>query len=105
MSRGRPNCEKPVSDIVSMLVNEGLLDEATASQARDLEASGRPRDDGIREAMSATGSNGTSEEKLLRYLAAQFQIPYAELEGVTPPKELVSKFPARLLLEHRLLPL
>src|SRR3954453_9845954 len=95
----------PGSDIVSMLVGEGLLDEATASQTRELEASGRPLDDAIREAMSANGSNGTSEEKLLRYLAGQFQIPYAELEGVNPPKELVSKFPARLLLEHRLLPL
>src|SRR6476661_618036 len=88
-----------------MLVGEGLLDETTASQARELEASGRPLDDAIREAMAGNGVNGTSEEKLLRYLAAQFQIPYAELEGVNPPKELISKFPARLLLEHRLLPL
>src|SRR3954470_9434241 len=97
--------EKTVSDIVSMLVGEGLLDESTASQARELEASGRPLDDALREAMAANGVNGTSEEKLLRYLAEQFQIPYAELEGINPPKELISKFPVRLLLEHRLLPL
>jgi type II secretion system protein E len=93
-----------VSDIVSMLVGEGLLDETTATQARELEAAGRPLDDAIHEAMAATGVNGTSEEKLLRYLAEQFQIPYVELDGANPPKELISKFPARLLLQHRLLP-
>src|SRR5258707_13501594 len=88
-----------------MLVGEGLLDETTASQTRELEAAGRPLDDALREAMAANGVNGTSEEKLLRYLAEQFQIPYIELEGANPPKELISRFPARLLRQHRLLPL
>jgi hypothetical protein len=45
------------------------------------------------------------EDKLLRYLAAEFQVPYVDLEKSPPAKELLARFPARILLRHRLLPL
>jgi general secretion pathway protein E/type IV pilus assembly protein PilB len=44
----------------------------------------------------------------LRFLAESFELPYIESEQFEknpPAKEFLSKFPARLLLRHRLLPL
>ena len=85
--------------ILAELHREGLLDEAAARQVQDLAASGRPLDDALREA-----NGGVPEDKLLRFLSAQFQVPYMELENFTPPKDLLARFPARLLLDRRVLP-
>jgi general secretion pathway protein E/type IV pilus assembly protein PilB len=46
-----------------------------------------------------------SEEALLRFLAASFDIPYVDLEKNPPSKEILASFPARLLVRHRILPL
>ena len=37
---------------------------------------------------------GSAQEKILRYFSEQFLMPYEELEGVNPAKELLGKFPA-----------
>ena len=84
--------------IISAIVREGLLDEQGIARLKDLVARGRPLDDALREA------DGVPEDKLLRFLAKEMMVPYIELEEVAPPKELLAKFPARLLLERRLLP-
>ena len=84
--------------IISAIVREGLLDEQGIARLKDLVARGRPLDDALREA------DGVPEDKLLRFLAREMLVPYIELEEVTPPKELLARFPARLLLERRLLP-
>ena len=50
-----------------------------------------------------------AEDKVLRFLAAYFDVPFIDLEKDAdkhaPPKELLAKFPARILLDRRLMPL
>jgi general secretion pathway protein E/type IV pilus assembly protein PilB len=87
-----------VKGIISAIVREGLLDETGVQRLKDLVAQGRPLDDALREA------DGVPEDVLLRFLAREMLVPYLELENVTPPKDLLARFPARLLLERRLMP-
>ncbi len=86
-------------DIVETLLHEGLLTEVTARRVRDLSSHGTPLEDALRQA------DGLSEERLLRSLGAALDLPYVDLETVTPPKELLAAFPARILLERQLVPL
>ena len=76
-----------------------MLDESTARRVQGLVAEGRPLD----EALLAAG--GLPEDRLLRYLSEEFHVPYVDLEQHPPEKEFLAQFPARILLEHRLLPL
>jgi type II secretion system protein E len=46
-----------------------------------------------------------SEEDILRWLAKEYDIPFNSLEGVQPDKQVLSLFPARILLKEELLPL
>ena len=66
-------------------------------------AAGKSLDDALR------AGAGPSEEKLLRYFAADFDIPFIDLEkegeANAPGKELLGKFPASILLERKLMPL
>jgi general secretion pathway protein E/type IV pilus assembly protein PilB len=92
-----------VKDVLAKLMDEGLLDAEKAEQVRLAAAAGKPLDDALR------AVNGVPEEKLLRSLAAYFDMPFVDLEKDAarhaPPKELLSKFPARILLDRRLMPL
>ncbi len=92
-----------MKDVLAKLMDEGLLDAEKAEQVRLAAAAGKPLDDALR------AVNGVPEEKLLRSLAAYFDMPFVDLEKDAarhaPPKELLSKFPARILLDRRLMPL
>jgi general secretion pathway protein E/type IV pilus assembly protein PilB len=46
-----------------------------------------------------------TEEDVLRWLAREYDLAYTTLEDVEPDRELLSLFPARLLLKEELLPL
>ncbi|MEN6627045.1 MAG: GspE/PulE family protein [Candidatus Sumerlaeia bacterium] len=46
-----------------------------------------------------------SEEEILGWLAKQYGLNYADLEDIEPDRQLLSLFPARVLLKHELLPL
>jgi len=46
-----------------------------------------------------------SEEDVLRWLAKEYDLAYTSLEDVEPDKEVLSLFPARILLKDGLLPL
>jgi len=46
-----------------------------------------------------------TEERVLRWLAAEYRLAFATLETIEPDQELLSLFPARLLLRDELLPL
>ena len=46
-----------------------------------------------------------SEEEILRWLAAEYGLGYTTLEDVEPDRQLLSLFPARILLKEELLPL
>jgi len=46
-----------------------------------------------------------SEDQVLRWLAAEYGLGYTTLEDVNPDRQLLSLFPARILLKEELLPL
>src|SRR5690242_4354042 len=46
-----------------------------------------------------------SEEEILRWLAREYGLNYTTLEDVEPDRQLLSLFPARILLKEELLPL
>src|SRR5205809_3622130 len=46
-----------------------------------------------------------SEEEVLRWLAKEYDVAYTALEDVEPDRQLLSLFPARILLKEQLLPL
>jgi general secretion pathway protein E/type IV pilus assembly protein PilB len=46
-----------------------------------------------------------SEEEVLRWLAKEYDLGYTSLDEVEPDKEVLSLFPARILLKEELLPL
>src|SRR6185503_15590995 len=46
-----------------------------------------------------------TEEDVLRWLATEYGLTYTSLEDVEPDRQLLSLFPARLLLKEELLPL
>jgi general secretion pathway protein E/type IV pilus assembly protein PilB len=49
--------------------------------------------------------NLQSEEEVLRWLADEYGLGYTNLEDVEPDRQLLSLFPARILLKEELLPL
>ncbi|MGC9943750.1 MAG: GspE/PulE family protein [Verrucomicrobiota bacterium] len=46
-----------------------------------------------------------SEDEVLRWLAAEYGLTYTTLDDVNPDRQLLSLFPARILLKEELLPL
>ncbi len=81
------------------MLQEVLLDEQTAERVRAYNAEGNTLD----QALLVAG--GLSEEQMLRYLAKEYQFAYLDLEHCHPSKAFLSQFPARILLERRVLPL
>src|SRR2546425_406766 len=62
------------------------------------------------DALARQSQNGSklslqSEEDVLRWLAKEYDVPYTSLEDVEPDKQVLSLFPARMLLKDELLPL
>ncbi|HEX7569765.1 MAG TPA: GspE/PulE family protein [Verrucomicrobiae bacterium] len=57
------------------------------------------------DAVALAKLNLTSEEEILRWLATEYGLGYTTLEDVEPDRQLLSLFPARILLKEELLPL
>ncbi len=85
--------------ILLKMQREGLLDDTVAGAVEALVAAGTPMD----EALLSAG--GMEEERLLRYLSEEFHVEYVDLDSHPPDKEFLSRFPARILLSHHILPL
>ncbi|MDP9175036.1 MAG: GspE/PulE family protein [Planctomycetota bacterium] len=92
-----------MDQVLANLVREGLLTQEAARGVTESVAAGKPIDEALR------GANGVSEEKVLRHLATYFDIPFVDLEKdaekKAPSKEFLSRFPARILLDRRIMPL
>ncbi len=54
---------------------------------------------------SGAGAPMQSEEEILRWLAKEYAVTYTTLDDIEPDRELLSLFPARVLLKEELLPL
>ncbi|HEY6167751.1 MAG TPA: type II/IV secretion system protein [Verrucomicrobiae bacterium] len=78
-----------------------LLERMTA--ARQLSASDAQML--AREAARAFKGAAATEELVLRWLAGEYGVAFTSLDDVEPDKQVLSLFPARLLLKEELLPL
>src|SRR5688500_13878886 len=81
------------------MLSKGLLDETAARRVRASLAEGTPLEEAV------LSADGVTEERLLRFLGETFEIPYVDLDTANATREFLLKFPARLLLQHKLLPL
>jgi general secretion pathway protein E len=91
-----------MESVIVAMQEKGLLDQTSAGRARALLGEGKALE------QSLVAADGLTEEKVLRFLADSFEVPYVETEYFekTPPaKDFLTKFPVRLLLRHQLLPL
>jgi general secretion pathway protein E/type IV pilus assembly protein PilB len=88
-----------MNHLLSRLQRAGLLSEQETRSFEMLVSQGQ----GIDQALLSAGS--APPDKLLRYLATEFDVPYADLEADPPTKDFIAQFPARILMTHRLLPL
>lgn len=88
-----------MENVVAKMIDKGLLGSETAERVRSLLTEGKSLEDAV------LSADGVSEEALLRFLATTFDIPYVDLEKTPPSKEILAKFPARLLVRHRIVPL
>jgi general secretion pathway protein E/type IV pilus assembly protein PilB len=59
----------------------------------------------LRHGQAEPGAGPTTEEEVLEWLADEYDLSYAALDGVEPDRQLLSLFPARVLLKEQLLPL
>jgi general secretion pathway protein E/type IV pilus assembly protein PilB len=87
-----------VADLLALLVRDGLLDETAAARARELLQDGKGPEDAILQA------DGLSEENLLKFLSKTYEIPTVDLEKREISPDFIGKFPARLLIQNRLMP-
>ena len=85
--------------LVQKLEASKLLHPQAAEQVREHLVEGSSID----QALLTVG--GLSEEQYLRFLSEEFQVPYIDLENNPPTKEFLRQFPARILLEQKILPL
>ncbi len=85
--------------ILEHMVRDGLLSRAGVERVRALRADGVGLDDALRQ------SGESDETRLLEYLSKEFGIPCVSLETCAPDADFLSRFPAKLLLDHQMLPL
>ena len=57
------------------------------------------------ESLLRAKSPAQTEEDVLRWLAGEYGLAYTTLDDVNPDRQLLSLFPARILLKEELLPL
>ena len=86
-------------EMIERMVSAGVLDGEEADRVCELNAAGAPMDEAILQAASQP------EDRLLRYLADEFSIPYVDVEEYAPTKEFLAQFPVHVLVERQLLPL
>ena len=82
-----------------------LIQDASTRQLLDRMVAGRQLSALDAEALLHAQPHVASEEEALRWLAAEYGLGYTALEDVDPDRQLLSLFPARILLKEELLPL
>ena len=84
--------------LVSRMLGQGLIDESAARGIDSLLAEGEPP-------ARAFAVNGLAEEPLLRFMAHELGLVFAELEHRTFSKDFLAQFPARILLDRHIVPI
>jgi len=88
-----------VKSILSEMKASGLLDASGAERVLPLLSEGKPLDEAL------VSSGVLSEERALTFLAGRFGVPFLDLADISLDKDFLQKFPVRVLLKHRLLPI
>ena len=88
-----------LDSILDKLREGKLLDDGGIRRVRQFMGEGKALDEAI------LGADGLTEDQTLRFLADAFEVPFLDLENNGPSKEFIARFPARLLVQHKLLPL
>lgn len=90
-----PETIAPTSALNQLLDKMVAAKQLSAVDAKDLARQHKP------------GENGASlkEEDILRWLAKEYGLAYTTLDEIEPDRQLLSLFPARILLKEELLPL
>ena len=83
--------------VLKILSREGVLDAAAEAKVREALARGMPLEEALRA--------GANEDRVLRVLAKEFELPFTDLADYSATPEFLAKFPARVLLHHHLLPI
>ena len=84
--------------VLDKLAELGLLDEAARLRVRGLCDGGTPVEQALVDA-------GVDENAVLSTLGDAFSVRVIDLNEQTPERALVARYPAKILLEHRLLPI
>jgi len=91
-------------------MTESNIQDSALKQLLDRMVAGRQLSavDAKHLASQQTGQGGTlvqTEDDVLRWLANEYGLAYTTLEDLDPDRQLLSLFPARILLKEELLPL
>ena len=86
-------------NFIDKMREKGLLDGIAAESVRNRMIEGAS----LEQALLSVSS--LSEDRVLRFLAKEFQYPFIELEHYNPSSAFLSQFPARVMLNKQVLPL
>jgi general secretion pathway protein E/type IV pilus assembly protein PilB len=90
-----PETSSPSSPLSQLLDKMVAAKQLSAIDAKDLARQNQPGGSGA----------ALTEEDVLRWLAKEYGVSYTTLEDIEPDRQLLSLFPARILLKEELLPL
>jgi len=86
-------------------MSDAVAQDTSLKQLLDRMVAARQLSSVDAESLVQAKSSGKNEEDILRWLAGEYGLTYATLDNVEPDRQLLSLFPARLLLKEELLPL
>jgi general secretion pathway protein E/type IV pilus assembly protein PilB len=86
-------------------MNETPVQSASLKQLLDRMVAGRQLSAMDAESLARAKSPAQTEDDILRWLAKEYDLAYTTLDDVDPDRQLLSLFPARILLKEELLPL
>jgi general secretion pathway protein E/type IV pilus assembly protein PilB len=86
-------------------MNETVTPESASRQLLERMVAGRQLSAIDAAALAKASPPMQREEDVLRWLAGEYGVDYTTLEDVEPDRQLLSLFPARILLKEELLPL
>src|SRR5689334_282700 len=90
-----PEISTPTSALNQLLDKMVAAKQLSAIDAKDLARQHKPGEKG----------GALAEEDVLRWLAKEYGLSYTTLDDIEPDRQLLSLFPARILLKEELLPL
>jgi type II secretion system protein E len=86
-------------------MSETLTPDSSSKQLLERMVAGRQLSSLDADLLTREKSGLQSEEAVLRWLAQEYGVTFTTLEDVEPDRQLLSLFPARILLKEELLPL